>query len=307
MAENRNSSRRPAVVDRLAATLQPHLPPALRRAYDDRRLPLEFASSWFDGRRNAKSFGDVDTYCMFIGYPRSGHSVVGSLLDAHPDAVIAHELDALRYVNAHFTRDQLFALILNNDRQFSEAGRKAATAGYDYSVPNQWQGRFRRLQVVGDKRGGRSTIWLQKDLTLLDRLRKTVDVRVRLIHVIRNPYDNISTAVLRRGPAATLDAAVETYFARCRFIARLNESSVGSDIFELRHEQLIAEPKMSLKKLCHFVGLDPTDDYLSDCSGILYQSPNRSRHSAPWTDKLKQTVQDNIAQIEFLDGYSFDS
>ncbi len=26
---------------------------------------------------------------MFIGYPRSGHSLVGSLLDAHPNIIVA--------------------------------------------------------------------------------------------------------------------------------------------------------------------------------------------------------------------------
>jgi len=41
---------------------------------------------------------------MFVGYPRSGHSVIGSLLNAHPDMVVAHELNALRYVQAGFSR-----------------------------------------------------------------------------------------------------------------------------------------------------------------------------------------------------------
>ena len=43
---------------------------------------------------------DVKTLCLFIGYQRSGHSLVGSLLDAHPRMAIAHELDALFYLKA---------------------------------------------------------------------------------------------------------------------------------------------------------------------------------------------------------------
>ena len=39
---------------------------------------------------------------MFIGYPRSGHSLIGSLLDVHPNAIVAHELDALKFVGAGF-------------------------------------------------------------------------------------------------------------------------------------------------------------------------------------------------------------
>jgi hypothetical protein len=39
---------------------------------------------------------------MFIGYLRSGHSLIASLLDAHPNAIATHELDALKFVGARF-------------------------------------------------------------------------------------------------------------------------------------------------------------------------------------------------------------
>ncbi len=42
-------------------------------------------------------FRSVETYCMFIGNPKSGHSLVGFLLNAHNNAVISHELNALAY------------------------------------------------------------------------------------------------------------------------------------------------------------------------------------------------------------------
>ena len=38
----------------------------------------------------------IKTFVMFIGYPRSGHSIVGSLMDAHPHMVIANEFLLLR-------------------------------------------------------------------------------------------------------------------------------------------------------------------------------------------------------------------
>jgi hypothetical protein len=39
---------------------------------------------------------------MFIGYLRSGHSLIASLLDAHPNPIATHELDALKFVGARF-------------------------------------------------------------------------------------------------------------------------------------------------------------------------------------------------------------
>ena len=54
-------------------------------------------------------FARLQSFILFIGYERSGHTLVSALLDAHPHIVIAHEyhlLDALtRFSEAQKTRD----------------------------------------------------------------------------------------------------------------------------------------------------------------------------------------------------------
>ncbi|MCA1614387.1 MAG: sulfotransferase, partial [Acidobacteria bacterium] len=154
-------------------------------------LPKPYLTSLYDSWRRREDFSALRAYCMFVGYPRSGHSLVGSLLDAHPDVVIAHELDALKYVRARFRREQLFHLLLDKSEEFTARGRQ--WNGYSYEVPGQWQGRRRSLRVIGDKKGGGSTMRLGADPRLLARLRRTVGVPVKLVHVVRNPFDNIST------------------------------------------------------------------------------------------------------------------
>ena len=59
---------------------------------------------------------------MFVGYPRSGHSLIGSLLDAHPNMLVAHELSALKYLLAGFRKEQIFYLLLENSRAFTRPG-----------------------------------------------------------------------------------------------------------------------------------------------------------------------------------------
>src|SRR4051812_7341147 len=99
-----------------------------------------YAKSYIGSLRRRSAFSGVKTFCMFLGYPRSGHSLVGSLLDAHPNMVIAHELDVLKFVRAGFSCEQIFYLLLENSENYAKAGRKYS--GYSYAVPNQWQGRF---------------------------------------------------------------------------------------------------------------------------------------------------------------------
>ena len=48
-------------------------------------------------------------FVLFVGYPRSGHSIVASLLDAHPNVVIAQEVFKwIREANLNFSKSQLF-------------------------------------------------------------------------------------------------------------------------------------------------------------------------------------------------------
>ena len=40
-------------------------------------------------------YDGVETFVLFIGYPRSSHSLVGAILDAHPEIIIPHEYNLL--------------------------------------------------------------------------------------------------------------------------------------------------------------------------------------------------------------------
>src|SRR5262245_3468595 len=153
-------------------------------------------------------FREVRTHVLFIGHGRSGSSLVGSLLNAHRHAVIAHELNTLHFVKRHFTRLQLNWLLWAQDQAFGCAGRE--WTGYDYRVPGQWQGRFERLLVIGDKHAGGATRVLGQRPAILDRLRQTVGVPVKLIHVVRHPLDNIAT--LHRRMNLPLADAAKIYF-----------------------------------------------------------------------------------------------
>jgi hypothetical protein len=152
---------------------------------------------------------------MFIGYPRSGHSLVGSLLDAHPNVVIAQECDVLKFVRMGFGRKTIYPTLLLNSRMIlSQRGRE--WSGYSYHVPGQWQGRYAKLVVIGDKKAGRSTDRLMRNPDLLSKLQKAVRVPTKVIHVVRNSYDNITT--IARASKKSLEEAIDFYFSLCRTV-----------------------------------------------------------------------------------------
>ncbi|MFW6087995.1 MAG: sulfotransferase, partial [Myxococcota bacterium] len=157
--------REAGMIQSLAALTQ-RARPTLR---EYRSLMKAFVRSLYLVPRYRQDFAQVEAFCLFIGYPRSGHSLIGSLLTGHPECVISHELNALAYVRRGFRREQLFALILDRDQWFSHQGRE--WTGFDYSVEGLWQGHHDRLRVIGDKKGGASTLLLERDPTLLHALR----------------------------------------------------------------------------------------------------------------------------------------
>ena len=240
---------------------------------------------------------------MFIGYPKSGHSLIGSLLDAHPDMLIAHELGTLKYIYAGFSKRQIYYLLFENSRSFTEAGR--IWGAYSYAVPNQWQGRLRELRIIGDKHGEGAVLRMRVRPWLLQRLRKTFGIDMKFIHVIRNPYDTIST-LSRRRFALDLRKGMKYFFSLCETVADIKKQINSAHIFELKQESFIDSPTTCLKGLCYYLGADASDGYLRDCASIVFKSPHKSRYDVQWSHKLIDIVKRRMKSFPFLDGYSYD-
>ncbi|HEY7523121.1 MAG TPA: sulfotransferase [Candidatus Limnocylindrales bacterium] len=268
-----------------------------------------FATSLVAAARRRSDLRGAEGYCLFIGHGRSGHSIVGSLLDAHPEAVVSDELDAVRYVALGFRRDQVLALSLDKSERLARGLRRKAGRGgttYSYLVPGWANGRYDRLRVVGDSAAGTTVHRMHANPELLDRIdRRMARLRVRYIHVARNPFDNISTMTIRRG--RDLDDAIRAYFADCDALVEIRRRIGHDRLHDLRHEDLIADPRGRLAELCRFVGLEAPGEYLEACAGILFASPSRSRDSVAWSPDRKERVEREIGRFDFLAGYSFDA
>ncbi len=271
------------------------------------RLIKRYVESYYPSLRSRNLFADVATYCMFIGHGRSGSTLIGSLLDAHPSIIIAHELNALKHIEAGFSRRQLYYLLLRNSELYAAGGRKAG--GYEYPVENQWQGKFDRLRVIGDKKATSAAKKLHSKPELLQKLDKVTGDKVRLIHVIRNPFDNITSNAKRRNEV--IADSIRPYLQNCQTVMETKkqiEENPGSDIklISVRHEAFIETPQVQLKELCQFLGIEPTQNYLDDCAAIVYESPNKSRHGGDWSKELIDLVGKEIERFPFLHGYSYD-
>jgi hypothetical protein len=283
---------------------------ALTRSHPYRRALLykSYVSSLLMDRRYPDAFRDVRTFCLFIGHNKSGTSLIGSLLDAHPDAVVADDMDALRFVSAGFSRAQLCNLLAAGARRDFQKGRVTArrVQAYSFLVPDGWQGRYRRGLVLGDSTSGSATRRLGEEPALLGRLRDLAgEASVRFIFVVRNPYDPISYIMVRGN--RSFENATDHYFTNCATADTLRRR-IGSDsVLIVHYETFVKAFDLQLPRVCDFLGLAAESEYLNACAAIMDSTPRRNRDLVDWDAGRRREVKERMRPFDFLDGYTFEN
>ena len=284
-------------------------------------------------------FKDIHTFVSTVGFSRSGSSLVGYLLTAHRNMIVAREPHIKNKDLYKAELQELFNLIFLTDRdEFKEANRaikntqefsspnksrfKSRPRGREkyVMVPNQWQAHCESLQVLGIKCSAYMNRVLDIDRlkTLRENLSKRSINRLKFIFTLRNPYDMISTSAIisekqQAGVATQADIEtilhkrIKTFSDQCKrreFILTIVKTE---DMFINRHEDMVASLVNQLSKLCHFLVVSAFPDYLNDCASVVHKKANKSRYELDWSEQQKAEVAEIIDKYHFLSGYSWDS
>ena len=274
---------------------------------------------------------DTQTLVQFLGFPRSGHSVVGALLDAHPDAIVAHELDLMGLVSKGIPVRSALALAEDNSRRFADQGR--FWNGYSYELEGGSAGKARQLRAIGDKKGDRALDALMDDPSLSRRLARETGLDLAWIVVVRNPFDNIATMELRRG--RTYDRlrvahgegdrferelrktqgkqigqevnvdTVDSYARRLDGLAKVIQrlEAEGSSVIVVHHDALSTSPQAGLAQIADRLGLEADPAWLEGASRMV-RPASRSREKVRWGDGLLERVGTMIETSELLAPYA---
>jgi hypothetical protein len=257
-------------------------------------------SAWIR-RRFARDIAGVQHFLLFVGYPRSGHSLLGAMLNAHPDVVVSHELIANELIEQGCSREELYSRILARAYWFNMRGNQA---NYSYRIPGSWQGKFRRLRVIGDKRGGAISRHIRAHPDFLNRVRDLVGVPLRLVHAVRNPFDNISAISI--SDLRPLEESMRWYFKHCDTTTRLESLSDEEERTTVYHEDMFVAPEEQITRLCRFLAMEPDAAWLKECCRVIFPAPTHTRRKVKWTPQLVREVQERIRDIPFLAHYRFD-
>ena len=151
-----------------------------------------------------KVIDGVMAFVFFIGYARSGSSIVSSFIDAHPHAIVSYQYGIFVDEKKELLKDKtnLFnQLYIRSQYDIKSGGRSHTKKNYTLHVSSLWQGEYDRyISLIGDKNAGKTVdVYVNSPSTFLNRykiLQETVGVPIKVVYVVRNPFDIISTSVL---------------------------------------------------------------------------------------------------------------
>ena len=272
----------------------------------------------------------VKTFVFFLGHAHSGHSIVASLLDAHPHMVIAHEANVFGDLCAGTlkpNKDAIFNTIWKNTVRGSEHGKRVTPVkGYSLLVKGLYEGKYvDHIDVIGDKKAGTTTSILLtrrlKFLSSLDTIKSLAD-SVKMIHVIRNPYDNIATSVVYvmnsktkvasikksekivKVSNATIYHQIRHYFAYYKVIEDVKHNL---EYIEVHGRDLVSDTRGTISRICDGLGVFCSDSYLDVCSDKVFKNESKTRYKIQWNKEQLDEIQRNIDRFSSLNGYTFDS
>lgn len=272
----------------------------------------------------------VEKFIFFIGYARSGHSIIGSILDAHPNVVIAHEYSLfhqwLTMSEQQKNRDNLYSILYDNSCYNSHKGvrrHNALKKGYTLHINGSWQGRFQdNIVIIGDKSGGMTTktykIHHKEMARVYNEILTTVQVPIIAIHVVRNPFDNIATMLLFNNHISKKDVSTErpysnlnglsfqinSYFKQVESVVKMIDE-LNLNVIEIHNSDLIKNPKHTIRKLCQQLELKCSKQYIDTCSSTIFKHKSRSRFLVNWTPNMIDLVRIKTKSHHFLKDYSF--
>lgn len=233
-------------------------------------------------------------------------------------------------------------------------------SNYLYDIPGTFQGTFERhVSIIGDKKGDRSTFYFSKDsfeagFFRLRSLQKAVGLPFRYLHVLRNPYDQVATNMLkewwghfgrweqgveggaiyntklieslapikvRKIPARySFEEIISMFASSYQTNEQLKSSGAVEGIggveksaadriikehwLDLYSEDLIAEPDREIRRLCAFLGLETTPEYLDATAQRVLTQPHATRFLILWPPSILQRMESLIRSLPMYHRYA---
>jgi len=219
---------------------------------------------------------------FFIGSARTGSTLLGQILNYHPECLISNEArfitsvvihglsfeEALKdvVINAH----KQFKTGLENDKKFGKTiarfQPKWVPMG-DLSKDPDFK--KKEIKVIGDKKaGGNIQAFIEKPNEMLKFLDEQQNVF--LLQIIRNPVD-AAFSLMRSHGVKQFEKACEEIIMRTH-TAYILGNQTSNPYFYVYYEDLIENPEIEIIKILSWLNIKRSNSWLFKISKIVNQS-----------------------------------
>lgn len=252
-------------------------------------------------RQSPGALDAIDTVCVLIGHTKSGGSLLGAMLDAHPSVIFGDEIDVVGLCLADFSPVQIFRSLERSARREASRGRVTARrlGGYSLAIPG-WQGSHDRPRVAGVSRSGPTTRVLGSSEATLNRVLATFDeYRLANVQVVRRPHDSVAAMVLRSGRDPM--NAIEDYEAQCHRLEHLRARF--GDILTVHYEELVNDPAPTLEAVIEFLSVDVIPEHVEACAAMVDAGRVPESELIEWPPGANESIASVIDRFDFLTRY----
>ena len=268
----------------------------------------------------------VQKFVLLTGFHRRLDGVVGTLLNAHPHAVISPvpklvlNLEAKSYYT-DAERSEFYNYI--GKFAFSRArNAMKKTSGKDVDI--EWRygylpGSFSgvnegHVNMYGVDMGETLTsVWLRDSRRVslaMTALQALVSVPVVIIHELHNPYDSIALMACDYRNAnkslshqEALLKATGRYFSLAQSLMSFDKNCTNVKSRFVHGYQMEAEPKKTLTKACTHLGMFCLKTFIDQCASVVVKNTTQSREAFAWTRDIQSKIRLKLEQFPFLKQY----
>lgn len=214
---------------------------------------------------------------LLLGAERSGTTLLLLLLGHHPDICFPGEFDyAIRCIpDTHPLRLEDYYQALENDRVFIDRQLKIDDKLNLEELLNSFLIQLR-------DRSEKSRIGASIHFNYEKNLAVWPDAKV--IHIVRDPRD-VATSCIQMGWAGNVWSAIDKWVESERNWDNVSASIPENNKIEIHFEDMIGNIKGVLSDICHFVGLEYSEDMLRFHEDTTY-APIDSSIAQKWPKKL---------------------
>lgn len=232
-----------------------------------------------------------------MGYPRSGHTLVAAILNANPNVVCSNQLNIY----------SANSIDINYIKEYSKKPETWKNTTQIHRVPKK------KITVIGDKTGHRTVEILKNNPQRLGMIKASLEIPIKWIHVVRNPYDNLATwsklnhenKIRNRKKSSIrkeLDNVIGKYEDLNATIEKLRRSE---NVLTVNHEFVITRMHNTLEEICNFLEIDFNPQWRDNVRINTWNKPRITRRRINWTQEQKSKVKSIIDRYKWLNGYVY--